>query len=273
MHATRSIIRFARRGAVGTQSGRARALKPDGLIMVQTPCYPEDQSYAALRAAGHPFLEMLQAREHLYLFSRRATRQLFEKVGLRALHFGNALFPYDIFFVASRRGRAESDARVREEALLRSPASRLVHALVQLDDRARDLAGRLVSLESDRQDRIRMIEVLNAHVAQNRIDYEASGRVLAEQQRTIETLTREVERISADSEARLHIILEQQATIEHSDRQLRPTQGARDPVISEQTAMIESLRQHAAELPTARQRLHQRRLIRLLRAFRFLPRE
>jgi hypothetical protein len=44
-------------------------------------------------------------------------------------------------------------------------------------------------------------------------------------------------------------------------------------VISEQTAMIESLRQHAAELPTARQRLHQRRLIRLLRAFRFLPRE
>jgi hypothetical protein len=102
----------------------------------------------------------------------------------------------------------------------------------------------------------------NAHVTQNHVDYEARGRVLAEQQGTIETLTKEVERLSADSDARLRGIFEQQEA-----------NGALTRDLERLTAMIESLRQHAAELTTARRRLDQRRVIRLLHAFRLLPRE
>jgi 2-polyprenyl-3-methyl-5-hydroxy-6-metoxy-1,4-benzoquinol methylase len=185
----------------------AKLLEPDGLVVAQTPCYPDDQTYGQLVEAHHPFLAMLQEREHLYLFSRRAVRRLFADVGLPVVRFEPALFPYDMVVVASRQGLTPTDLKHRHEVLLASPAARLVKAMVDLDDRARAEGRRADEIESDRKDRIAMIDRLNRHIERTSGDHEARRQVVLDQQATIE-------RVAASSEAQVHLIADQQATIE-----------------------------------------------------------
>src|SRR5205814_5819411 len=117
----------------------AQLLGPNGFVVAQTPCYPDDREHRQLVEANHPFLAMLQEREHLHLFSRRAVSRLFAEVGLPHVRFEPALFPYDMAVVASRQELTPTDPRGREDVLLTSPAGRLVKAMVDLDDRGREL--------------------------------------------------------------------------------------------------------------------------------------
>ena len=206
----------------------AGLLGPEGFVLVQTPCYPDEQNHGQLAEANHPFLAMLQAREHLYLFSQRAVRRLFAEVGLAAVRFEPALFSYDMVVVASRHELTPTDPPRRHEALLASPSARFVKAMVDLDDRAGALSRRVDEIEGDRRDRIAMIERLNRHLGQASADYEARLQVIRDQQATIERiegdrqdriamierLNRHLEQTSVDYEARGRVVLEQQAAID-----------------------------------------------------------
>jgi len=185
----------------------AKLLGSDGFVVAQTPCYPEGQSYGELMEANHPFLAMLQEREHLYLFSQRGVRRLFAEVGLPIVRFEPALFPYDMVVVASREELTSTDPKHRQETLLASPSARLVKAMTELDERMRELSRRLDEVEGDRRERITMIERLNGHIDRTSRDYEARQRIIIDQQATIE-------RVAAASEAQLHVISDQQATID-----------------------------------------------------------
>ena len=241
-------------------------LGTDGFVHAQTPCYPEGQSYRQLVEANHPFLAMLQEREHLYLFSRRAVRRLFANSGLPTVRFEPALFPYDMVVLASRQELILTDPQRRDDVLLASPAARVVRAMLDLDDRASHLGRRLDEIEADRTERIAMIEHLNHHIQQTSRDDEARQRVIVDQQATIDSIESDrqeriamIERLnahiaqtSANYETRGQLIHDQQAAINRLERE----QG-------ERLATIEGL---THELGT----LMQSRLVRFLRALRLV---
>ena len=61
---------------IGTLRACVRLLKPDGVLFVQTPQYPESASLEQLQATGATFVQHLRPQEHLHLFSRRAAAEL-----------------------------------------------------------------------------------------------------------------------------------------------------------------------------------------------------
>jgi glycosyltransferase involved in cell wall biosynthesis/SAM-dependent methyltransferase len=121
---------------VGLLRRVAGLLAPGGVVLVQTPCFPAGASQERLLAEADPFLRMLLPAEHLYLYSAESVRALFAAAGLGHLRFGQALFPYDMLFLAGREPLAANDAAAVEKALCASPDGRLILALLDLADRA-----------------------------------------------------------------------------------------------------------------------------------------
>lgn len=123
---------------IGTLQTAVRLLKSDGVMLIQTPEYKEHLSWAELEAAGDTATRPMAGKneEHLFLYSRRSTQMLWERLGLAVVTHLNPLFPYDMAYVASRQLLApHSDAAV-EEALCRTPGGRLVLALMDNEHQA-----------------------------------------------------------------------------------------------------------------------------------------
>jgi SAM-dependent methyltransferase len=116
---------------LATLSHCLRLLKPDGIMVVQTPALPEGKSNEQLVAEKHYFLNHLRADEHFHLFSRRAARALFERIGAVHVGFEPAIFEqYDQFVVASRSKLIVNDEHAIQAALQATPSGRLMGALV-----------------------------------------------------------------------------------------------------------------------------------------------
>jgi hypothetical protein len=69
------------------------ALRPEGVVVLQTPCF-RDQG---------PEWEML-IPEHLHLFTESGIERLLKAAGLNEVRVEPALFPYDMWVVASHAG-------------------------------------------------------------------------------------------------------------------------------------------------------------------------
>ncbi|MYL85285.1 glycosyltransferase [Desulfovibrio aerotolerans] len=121
---------------VGLLRRVARLLAPDGVVLVQTPSLPTGVTYERLTAEAHPFLRMLLPAEHLYLYSEAAVQALFAAAGFGECRFGQAVFPYDMFFAASRTELADHDASAVEKALCATPDGRMALAMLDLAERA-----------------------------------------------------------------------------------------------------------------------------------------
>lgn len=116
----------------------ARVLKPDGLLLAQTPCFDPDLSYQDLQRRKAPFLVMMDQRDHLTLLSRASAAELMERVGLAHVAFEPAIFSdHDMFFVASRAPIPEIPEDVWRTSLRRSRPARVVEALVDAFDASR----------------------------------------------------------------------------------------------------------------------------------------
>ncbi len=109
----------------GAIAALADVLAPDGLLVVQTPCYGPD------RPAGWPHFN---APEHLHLFTENSLRDLLAGAGLGEVEFCPPLFGhgYDMFCFAGRQRPAPSDPERVEQALLSSPGGRLALAMQDL---------------------------------------------------------------------------------------------------------------------------------------------
>jgi SAM-dependent methyltransferase len=127
---------------ITTLQHAVRVLRPDGLLLLQTPCYPAGKTYEALRAASSPFLAQLKAPEHLHLLSEQAMRELLRRVGMEHVQFEPAIFAhYDMFVAASRQPLRATTKGEIEAALAASASGRLLQALVDIyEDRAAALA-------------------------------------------------------------------------------------------------------------------------------------
>jgi SAM-dependent methyltransferase len=117
---------------LATMQRCAELLSADGLLVIQTPCYPENLSYDGLLAKGHRFLEMMTGEvtvEHVYLYSRRSLQRLLETIGLPSVHYEQAIFAhYDMYCVASREPRPRVAENQVEASLTATPGGRLILA-------------------------------------------------------------------------------------------------------------------------------------------------
>jgi 2-polyprenyl-3-methyl-5-hydroxy-6-metoxy-1,4-benzoquinol methylase len=130
-------------------------LKPDGILVIQTPHYREGAAYDAMVAADDPFLEQLKVDEHLYLFSRRSVEDLLRRAGAAHVAFEPAIFSqYDMCVVAGREPLEARGAKDVDRALEASSSGRLVRAILDLDDQRTVLKAsqaRIPGLEAERE--------------------------------------------------------------------------------------------------------------------------
>jgi SAM-dependent methyltransferase len=118
-------------------------LKTDGILLAQTPCYPEGMSLPALRAEGSKFPMMLDRNEHLFLYSKSAVREMFRKLSIPHVEFIPAIFLfYDMSFVASRSILRHFDPEEQASALCSTVNGRFIQALLDLDQRRLNLLAK-----------------------------------------------------------------------------------------------------------------------------------
>jgi 2-polyprenyl-3-methyl-5-hydroxy-6-metoxy-1,4-benzoquinol methylase len=115
-------------------------LTGDGVLLLQTPCFPAPKSLDELTAAADKFLIHLNPHEHTYLFSRDGARKLMSAAGCENIEFFPAIFGfYDMFLAASKRPlRAISDAQ-RWDHFKQTPRLRQVQAMLDAEERLREL--------------------------------------------------------------------------------------------------------------------------------------
>jgi len=173
-----------------------RLLRPDGLLIVQTPSWDESLGHEEMLEKSAPFLHVLQPEEHLYLMSRRSVSAFANRLGVNHLQFEPAIFAhYDMCVVLSRSPLVCHDRASQERALQAAPHGWIVQALLDVYDREFELRARLTDSEHDRSARGEQIEVLTRMVRESEADRAARGE-------QIDTLTRLVKESEADRAAR-----------------------------------------------------------------------
>ena len=168
---------------VATMAHCLKLLKPDGMLLIQTPKFVPGMNYAKLVEENGAFLEQLKADEHLYLFTEDSAARLFRQIGADHIQFEPPIFSqYDMFFAVSRVPFQIHTPEQINTALFQVPNGRMTLAL--LDLRERELAS-----ESDRIARGEQIEQLGVLLKESETDRAARGRHLE----TLSTLLNEAE--------------------------------------------------------------------------------
>jgi 2-polyprenyl-3-methyl-5-hydroxy-6-metoxy-1,4-benzoquinol methylase len=134
---------------LGTLARCFDLLKPNGILLAQTPAYPAGKSLPQLREEASKFPMMLDRNEHLFLFSKSAVRELCRRLDVPNLEFIPAMFGfYDMSFVASRSVLLRTDAEQQSAALCQSVPGRFIQALLDLDQRRLSLLSKYRTLAS-----------------------------------------------------------------------------------------------------------------------------
>jgi hypothetical protein len=150
-------------------------LKPDGLLILQTPCFPAGRTYDEMVRDKDRFLEHFKPAEHLYLFSRTSIARLFSDVGAPFVYFEPAIFhQYDMFVVASRSECTQHSAQEATDALLSHPEGRIVQALLDANAQYQELARRYEESEADREARLQLLGDADAQIRKIEAAREAS---------------------------------------------------------------------------------------------------
>ena len=145
---------------VGTMSHALRLLKPDGILLIQTPQAKDEMTYPALVETNAPFLEQFKSDEHLYLFTQTSATSLFERLGASFIQFEPPIFyQYDMFFVVSRQPIETIPAKDAEQSI-ETPKGRFVRALLDQDKRIKSLDEHVKLIDADRAARLEQIHTL-----------------------------------------------------------------------------------------------------------------
>lgn len=163
-------------------------LRPDGLLLIQTPCFPLHQTLEQLEASKNPFLSML-IDEHFFLFSAQAIQLLLNQLNVQYISFEPAIFGhYDMFLVASRQPLAVNDAEGIAGALVSRPSGRLVLALLDKDDEKKSLHDKFCACEADRAAGLEAIMRMTDEYARGVAAFQADRAACAEVMQNQENL-------------------------------------------------------------------------------------
>ena len=143
---------------LGTLSRCLGLLAQDGVLIIQTPRYPEQKSYEELLASQDRFLEQMKRDEHLFLFSSQSIQAFLKRLGVDFIVWEPPLFPhYDMFFLASRSPLLPHPPETIEGYLGGHPQGRIVQALLDLYGQRENLHRRFLEAEADRAARREVI--------------------------------------------------------------------------------------------------------------------
>ena len=238
-------------------------LRPGGVVLIQTPCFPEGKTHAQLVAENAPFLSTMVIPHHVFLFSRKSISRLLGEAGLRYVQFEPNLFPYDMYLVAGRDPLAIHPWEQVVQRLEASPGARLVRALFDLDDRYEDLKRRYLEAEADRAARLEVIQRQGAQLgeldaARSRLEQEVQARevrlaALAASQETLSQMLARTEQALRESQKAQNELYQR---IGELSQQLKDLETAR-------RQLEERLEAHRANLLSAEaERLEARELAR-----------
>lgn len=233
-----------------------RLLKPDGILLIQTPCYPEGRGHEDMVAQRDRFLEMLKPRDHLHLFSHRSIRDLFSRIGVEQVLFEPAVFAeYDMFAVVSRVPPVTHDAAEIDTALSARPTGRMIQALLDMDVDRTALRHRYAESEADRAARLEALEVQGRRLG----EVEGERNNLRPE---VSALRQHLEMAEADRAARLEVI-------EQQGRRLGEVEAQRDDLVAEVGAQQHALRS-LQELIKGIQDSRAYKLLRLVGAWKWV---
>ncbi len=196
-----------------------KLLRPDGVMILQTPRYPEFVTYDRLIEKNIPFIDQLTRKGgHLYLFSETSVCRLLAQLGFEHIRFEPAIFAhYDMFLLAGRAPLEAGNCESIQNMLCANPNGRMVQALLDLEQQRQDfrkrceefrdqclqlseqnaaLTGLIHESEADRAARLDQIEQLTELLRESDKDREARFE-------QIQRLTRLLEESEADRAARL----------------------------------------------------------------------
>jgi len=128
----------------------ATLLKPDGVLLIQTPQWRPEKTYIGMRLANDAFLHQLMPLEHLYLFNETSIIDFFKRQGFEHIVFEPAIFAlYDMFLLVSRQNLTAADEATVAASLDRPGSARLVQALLDLYGRHEAMTVERLRLYTD----------------------------------------------------------------------------------------------------------------------------
>jgi len=184
---------------VGTLRRALDLLKPDGILLIQTPQFREEMNYQMLVETSGAFLEQFKSDEHLYLFTKDSAARLFRQLGAEYIQFEQPIFhQYDMFFVVSRQPIQQLEP-AEAAPPLESPDGRFIQALLDQSARIQKLESDVMIIDADRRLRIDKLEELDQYL--KTVDAEGAARL-----ELIEELQGHVSIVDADRQDRLEQI-------------------------------------------------------------------
>ncbi len=188
-------------------------LKPDGLMILQTPCFPAGHKYEDMVRDKDRFLEQFKPAEHLYIFSQESIARLFSEVGSPFVYFEPAIFhEYDMFAVVSARELTPHREEEATEALLRRPEGRLVQALLDANAQYKELARRYDQSDADRDARLQLLREADARIREIEADRETRLQNLLKMDALYKDLAGRYKQIEAEREAIEQVLLKMDAS-------------------------------------------------------------
>ena len=178
-------------------------LKKDGVFVIQTPQLDEESVYQDMVDNQSPFLNQLKEKDHLYLFSKNSITKMLNKIGYDHIYFEEAIFKhYDMFLFASRTPIKEVTKEEQIKTLTSKACSKMVLALLDLDNSKSVIQGKLNDAEEDRLKRLEVIQRQGQQIG--RIDSERNTL-----QALLNDLRQHLESVELDRTARLEVIQDQ----------------------------------------------------------------
>lgn len=186
-------------------------LKPDGILLIQTPCFPTDRPYEQMKQNDDSFLLQLKENEHLFLFSKQSVKELFNRLGADYIEFEPAIFShYDMFLAVGRTPLDKHNADDIEQSMISTTNGRFVQALLDLREEMGVLRKKCEISEADRAARLEVVNRLRAQLEEVEADRAARLGV-------INDLQKRLEESEADRAARLEVINALQKRLEESN--------------------------------------------------------
>jgi glycosyltransferase involved in cell wall biosynthesis/2-polyprenyl-3-methyl-5-hydroxy-6-metoxy-1,4-benzoquinol methylase len=148
-----------------------RLLKLDGVFFLQTPQYREGKSLEQMEHDDDPFMQMLKPDQHVYLFSKSSVKVLFSKLGVNHFNFEPAIFSfYDMALTSSRCPLALYPEHEIVASLASHAGGRMTLALLDLDDKLKELNTRHVETEAALSSQTKAIEHLQRSYFESEAD-------------------------------------------------------------------------------------------------------
>ena len=207
----------------------ASSLDPEGIIMIQMPCYDKNLNYAEMLQKKPAFQQQLRESEHVFLFSKESVSDILHEHGFNYIRFIDAFFgnDYDMFFVASRKPLNENTKEKIDSALNRLQHGRLIKAVINSWKEAKKNEKSKKAVERQRDSLICQIDKLTEMVTCLQKQLDVSEKDREERERQINELTGMVKNLQKqlnesedDREARKRQIIELTEIVTNLQKQL-----------------------------------------------------